>query len=179
MDSITPENVLQLREATPNFLCPLSANVYNIEFVYFKVRDLESGMILFEVENENDLPAEPVEDDTVRTIKYHLGPDFLKLRALGSTIDFTVGSREVRNFRMIERHYFRNTLLKNFDFNLDFCIPNTRNSWEVIYEIPELTEELTQQMIENPWETKSDSFYFVEDQLIMHNKAEYNYSALI
>lgn len=31
-------------------------------------------------------------------------------------------------------------------------------------------------MIENPWETKSDSFYFVGDDLIMHNKAEYNFS---
>ncbi|CAG9315149.1 unnamed protein product [Blepharisma stoltei] len=180
MDRITPDYVLQLAEATQSFLCPLSANVYNIEFVYFKVRDLESGMVLFEVQNDNEAPAEPIEeDDSVRTIKYHLGPDFLRLRALGSTIDFTVGSREVRNFRMIERHYFRNTLLKNFDFTLDFCIPNTRNSWEVIYEIPELPEDLMQQMVDNPWETRSDSFYFVGDQLIMHNKAEYNYSPLI
>ena len=31
-------------------------------------------------------------------------------------------------------------------------------------------------MIENPWETKSDSFYFVGDDMIMHNKAEYNFS---
>ena len=30
-------------------------------------------------------------------------------------------------------------------------------------------------MILNPWETKSDSFYFVGDELVMHNKAEYNY----
>ena len=30
-------------------------------------------------------------------------------------------------------------------------------------------------MIENPYETKSDSFYFVGDKLIMHNKAEYAY----
>ncbi len=31
-------------------------------------------------------------------------------------------------------------------------------------------------MIENPYETKSDSFYLVNDTLIMHNKAEYAYS---
>lgn len=30
-------------------------------------------------------------------------------------------------------------------------------------------------MIANPYETKSDSFYFAEDQLIMHNKASYKY----
>ncbi|CAG9331519.1 unnamed protein product [Blepharisma stoltei] len=178
---ITPDYVSQLTEATSTFLCPLSANTYGIEFVYFRVRDLESGMVLFEVQSEGETVSTEaaIDGDQFRTVKYHLGPDFLKLRALGSTIDFTVGPKEVRNFRMIERHYFRNNLLKSFDFNIDFCIPNTRNSWEVIYEIPEIPEELLQQMIENPWETKSDSFYFVQDELIMHNKAEYNYSPLI
>ncbi|OMJ95446.1 hypothetical protein SteCoe_1213 [Stentor coeruleus] len=179
MDEITPENVSSLTEATNRFLCPLSANIYGIEFVYFKVRDLESGTVLFEVTNEDEEEArEVIEDDSIRTIKYHLGPDFLNLTALGSTIGFKVGSKEVRNFRMIERHYFRSTLLKSFDFNLEFCIPGTRNTWEVIYEMPSLPENLKADMIAAPWETKSDSFYFVENKLIMHNKAEYNYSPL-
>ena len=91
---------------------------------------------------------------------------------------FKVGSKEVRNFRMIERHYFRTTLLKSFDFNLEFCIPGTQNTWEVIYEMPTIPEQTKADMIAAPWETKSDSFYFVENKLIMHNKAEYNYSPL-
>lgn len=32
------------------------------------------------------------------------------------------------------------------------------------------------EMIDHPFETKSDSFYFVEDRLIMHNKADYAYN---
>ena len=28
-------------------------------------------------------------------------------------------------------------------------------------------------MIENPYQTRSDSFYFVDDVLVMHNKASY------
>ena len=179
MEDITPENVGALTEATDRFLCPLSANVYGIEFVYFKVRDLESGTVLFEVSNEEEEePHEVVEDDSIRTIKYHLGPDFLNLTALGSTIGFKVGGREVRDFRMIERHYFRSTLLKSFDFNLEFCIPGTRNTWEVIYDMPSIPDHIKEEMIAAPWETKSDSFYFVENRLIMHNKAEYNYSPL-
>ena len=178
MDEITPDYVVSLTEATDRFLCPLSANVYGIEFVYFKVRDLESGTVLFEVASEEEEQQEIVEDDSIRTIKYHLGPDFLNLTALGSTIGFKVGGKEVRNFRMIERHYFRSTLLKSFDFNLEFCIPGTRNTWEVIYEMPSLPESVKAEMIAAPWETKSDSFYFVENKLIMHNKAEYNYSPL-
>lgn len=31
-------------------------------------------------------------------------------------------------------------------------------------------------MIENPYETRSDSFYFVDNKLIMHNKADYAYN---
>lgn len=177
MDNITPEYVASLGQATEDYLCPLSANTYGIEFVYFRVRDLESGMVLFEVSSEEDEEEVP-ESEQVRTIKYHLGPDFLRLKALGSTINFKVGAKEVRNFRMIERHYFRDILLKSFDFTLDFCMPNSTNSWEIIYELPEIDEATMQLMVDNPWETKSDSFYFAENVLIMHNKAEYNYSPL-
>jgi hypothetical protein len=139
---------------------------------------MDSGMMLFEVAKEEGEDAEMAdqEDDTIRTIRYHFGPDFLKLRAVGSTLQFKVGPKEVRNFKMIERHYFRDRLLKNFDFTLDFCIPNSVNTWEVIYDLPLLPDDISQEMIANPWETKSDSFYFVEDQLIMHNKAEYSYA---
>ena len=38
---------------------------------------------------------------------------------------------------MIERHYFRDQLIKSFDFDFGFCPPNTRNSIEHIYEMPE------------------------------------------
>lgn len=35
---------------------------------------------------------------------------------------------------------------------------------------------LVSEMIANPFETRSDSFYFVDDQLVMHNKADYAYN---
>jgi len=54
---------------------------------------------------------------------------------------FKVGPKPVKNFRMIERHYFKDRLLKGFDFNFKFCIPNSVNTWECIYSLPELTEE--------------------------------------
>ena len=131
MEAVTAEYVDSLTAATENFLCPLSANTYGIEFVYFRIRDLDSGVVLVEVQKEDDeeeiKAEEEPEDDSTRTIKYHFGPDFLKLRTIGTTLEFTVGDRPLTNFRMIERHYFKDTLLKSFDFNLEFCIPNTRN----------------------------------------------------
>lgn len=47
----TPEVIEKFDKITDKFLCPLSANVYNIQFVYFKIRDLDSKCTLFEVEN--------------------------------------------------------------------------------------------------------------------------------
>jgi hypothetical protein len=32
------------------------------------------------------------------------------------------------------------------------------------------------EMVNSPYETRSDSFYFVEDKLIMHNKADFAYN---
>ena len=42
-------------------------------------------------------------------------------------------------------------------------MPLTKNSWECIYDLPELDEETKQEMIESPGEAKSDSFFFVGD----------------
>jgi hypothetical protein len=41
---------------------------------------------------------------------------------------------------MIERHYFKDRVLKTFDFDFGFCIPNSTNTCEQIYELPQLTE---------------------------------------
>lgn len=57
-------------------------------------------------------------------------------------VEFTIGSKAVNNFRMIERHFFRDKLLKSFDFEFGFCIPNSKNTCEHIYEFPTLSSEL-------------------------------------
>jgi len=59
-------------------------------------------------------------------------------------VEFTVGSTSVENFRMIERHFFRDKLLKTFDFEFGFCIPHSRNTCEHIYEFPPLSKELSE-----------------------------------
>ncbi len=55
-----------------------------------------------------------------------------------SRVGFKVGDREVKSFRMIERHFFRDQLIKSFDFDFGFCPPNTTNSIEHIYDMPEI-----------------------------------------
>lgn len=57
-----------------------------------------------------------------------------------------MGDREVRRFRMIERHYFKDTLLKCFDFEFGFCMPNSSNTCEHIYELPKISEKLSKHL---------------------------------
>ena len=193
MDQITPEKVREYKEFTPKFLCPISANIYKIKFKRFKVRDLDTDFVLFDVsddspdsDNENNNNEEEnnieIEEEDIlkspRTIRYHLGPDFLDLKNLGSSLTFSVGNEPVKDFLIIERHYFNDLLIKSFEFKFDFCIPNSTNTWEYIYNIPDIDNDIKRQMIEQPWNTRSDSFYFVGDKLIIHNKALYNYSPL-
>lgn len=173
------ERIRGLNSYTDKFLCSLSDNTFGIKFVNFRVRDLDSGFVLFEVTDEGeDLPDEVKEDDSMRVIRYHLGPDFLDLKNIGTLLKFTVGPHPVKDFLLIERHYFKDKLIKSFEFKFDFCVPNSTNEWETMYVIPELDPKLKQEMIDAPWETRSDSFYFVEGKLIIHNKAIYNYSEL-
>lgn len=53
------------------------------------------------------------------------------------------------------------------------------NNERHIYEFPNLPTEFIPEMISSPFETRSDSFYFVDNQLVMHNKADYAYDGEI
>lgn len=49
MDKISPDDVLRLDRVTEDYLCSPEANVYNLDFTRFKIRDMESGATLFEI----------------------------------------------------------------------------------------------------------------------------------
>lgn len=176
------DQVLGFRCPTNGYMCPMAANTYGIDFLSFRIRDYSSGSQLFEIARDPDAPPidvsqiPPEMEDQVRCISYDFGAEFLQLEMIGTTLEFSVGPQEVDDFRMIERHYFRDTLINSYDFTFGFCIPNSTNTWEAIYDMPDLPPDLKQAMIDNPWETESDSFYYVGDTMIMHNKAKYAYT---
>lgn len=86
----------------------VDANVYDIDFTRFKIRDLESGAVLFEIAKPpSDQHAEanaddgrPHADDVIsnstddinnidanagRYVRYQFTPQFLKLKTVGAT----------------------------------------------------------------------------------------------
>ena len=180
--AVTPEDVLTLPAPTPGFLCGLAANTYGIEFLKFTIRDMATNTVVFDVERERGTAPppgtmSPEMETAARSIRYNFKREFLEYRTVGAKLVFAVGQQPLPNFRMIERHYFKDRLIKSFDFKFGFCIPNSTNSWEAIYDMPKLDEEDLEEIVAHPFATKSDSFYFVNDVLVMHNKAEYAYTA--
>lgn len=103
---ITPKDILQLAKITEEYLCAPDANVYEIDFTRFKIRDLESGTILFEIEKPpseqfvegfgvlvdnlmtatEDLTLNDTADPNAgRYVRYQFTPAFLNLKAVGAT----------------------------------------------------------------------------------------------
>jgi len=111
--------------------------------------------------------------DDLRRVNYTFPSRFLKFATVGTMLRFKVGDQPLKNFRMIERHYHAGKLVKSYDFNFQFCIPNSTNEWETIYDMPEITPAEFEGMMKVG--TESDSFYFVDGKLCMHNKATYKY----
>ncbi|CAL8306162.1 unnamed protein product [Merluccius merluccius] len=178
-DPVAPQHVLQLKGYTQEYLCSPADNIYNINFSRFKIRELQSGAVILDIKKHCPFEIQDVvEVDPGRFIQYHFSPAFLALKEIGATLEFTVGSKAVNRFRLIERHYFRDLLLKTFDFEIGYCIPFSRNTCEHIYSLPDLDPSTIEEMVASPFETRSDSFYFANNQLIMHHKAEYSFNHL-
>jgi len=184
--NVTPEDVIKFTKPTADFLCGLDANVYGIDFVSFVIKDYDTKRVIFKVDKDDatsspamsvpmDLAGGDFNADSLRTIDYNFDADVLSLPRLSTLLRFTVANNEVHKFRMIERHYFKNGLIKSFDFTFPFCMPNSSNAWESEYELPPLDSDILDDIVKNPFAVKSDSFYFVDGELIMHNKARYRY----
>lgn len=180
---MTPDDVLKLKGPTQKFLCALNANIYNVEFRSFVIRDMDTGEVIFSVSrslDEHEVFQESLEQisdeesELARCVCYRFSRSFLDLKVVGGKLVFVVnGDVAVPNLRLIERHYFRDILIKSFDFNFGFCIPHSENTWEVIYDMPKFSNELKKDIIDNSDDVVCDSFYFVGDTMIMHNKARY------
>lgn len=126
----------------------------------FRIRNAETNHVLFEIKK----PAAEIgkkSANPTRYVQYHFGPQFFKLSTVGTSLEFRVGNQPVKKFIMLEKHYFKGHLIKSYEFEVPFAMPNSQNSLEAMYELPDFGPELEEEMIKCPFETVSDSFYFV------------------
>ncbi|KAG1667416.1 hypothetical protein FOA52_004833 [Chlamydomonas sp. UWO 241] len=180
MATVSPEMVLKLDKPVDGFLCPLEANTFGIEFLEFQIKDYTTKKTVYaspgSAGSESMLATAVAGDEAMRSVKYTFPADFLTYQTIRTALRFKVGDQPANNFRMIELHYFKNKLVRVYDFTFGFCIPNSTNSWEAIYDVPKYTKQQIADYVETPYSHTSDSYYFVDGKLIMHNKAEYKYA---
>ena len=72
-----------------DYLCEPSANVYHIDFTRFKIRDMETGNVLFEIAKPENIEEDIIDNDedpnAGRFVRYKFTPEFLKLKTVGAT----------------------------------------------------------------------------------------------
>lgn len=177
----SPEGVLALRGPPEGFLCGVEANRFGVEFLDFAIRNADDGKVVFQISRGDGPQIDPRaaqdDPDALRSIDYAFPAEFLAYRSVGTTLKFRVGPQPVRNLRMVEHHHYKGELIRSFDFSFPFCAPDSENEWDAQYVLDEpLAPEVIADMVANPFSVTSDSYYFVDGQLIMHNKARYRYT---
>ena len=51
------------------------------------------------------------DNDENRIILYRFPKEFFNLKSIGTTLTFSVGNQPIKNFLMIERHYFKDKII--------------------------------------------------------------------
>ena len=80
-DAVTPDDVLSLNKITDTYLCSPDANIYGIDFTRFKIRDMETNTVLFEIAKPPNLDGNNVDSsdpNAGRFVRYHFTPEFLR-----------------------------------------------------------------------------------------------------
>ena len=72
-----------------------------------------------------------------RTLTYSFGPEFLNLKTIALMLEFTVlAETPISNLIMVERHYLKEKLIREYDFSFGFCMPKSTNNAEFTYDLP-------------------------------------------
>lgn len=84
-NKITIDDVLKLTKPTKGYLCDLNDNSYNIEFIGFKIRDIQTNKILFQINKPPSSNNDDSSNEQSRFIRYQFTPEFLNLKSIGAT----------------------------------------------------------------------------------------------
>ena len=185
---ITPDYVKSLHSFTDSFLCDLDDNIYNIYFTKLVFKQMQNNQnnkekILFELKSDyNNIneeikqKAKEIKDiyKNPRMIRYHLDKELLDFN-LKLTLEYKNESQKPSSLKMVENHYHNSKLIWQFFNDFGFCIPNSDNSKDIIYKFNSHEfEELSKS--KSSFEIKTDTFFFANDKLIIHNKTLFYFS---
>ena len=126
-----------MTQPADRFLCKLTDNWCDFKFQGFSIRDEDSKLVLVNVPPSDDQQLSDDDKPEERVVKYHLGPQFLHLRNVGLKLNFSIGGKEVKGMKMIEKHFFKNEgVIREYMFDFPFVMPDSTNEWDFVYAMP-------------------------------------------
>lgn len=127
--------------------------------------------------NDSDYTEEMLQVfNEMRKKTYNFPISFLQQNFMSTYLKFKVGDLEVKNLVLVENHFYKNHRIASYVFKFPYCAPNSVNSWQYVYELPKIKKEFIEDIKKNGTVTTSDTFFFVEGKMVMHNKSEYVFS---
>jgi hypothetical protein len=169
----TVESILSMQTPTNKFLVSLNENIYGIRFKGFKLRDCDTGEVFHEFAANDIYELDYFAD---HLLQYRFTQKILKSKTLGSTITLVVGDQFVQKLILIERHYIEDTLVASYRSDYPAFMPNSENNAEFIYSVPNFSESTKKKISQGEViEAISDTFIFVNNKLIIHRRASYEY----
>lgn len=171
---LTLEEALKMEKPTKDFLIKLEDNTPGVRFNGFKLRDMETGEIYHEYYPENIFELDYYAD---HILNYKFPNKLIKnQKNLGTSLKLCVGNNMIKNSVLLERHYINDHLAASFNFKFPLFFPDSQNSIEFIYSIPKMPPEVQAKIDKGEdIEAKSDTFIFVEGNLVVHRRAQYQY----
>ena len=185
--AFTLESAKNLKTQTDKYMCKLKDNKYALQFLRFEIKDNDTNEKFYVHEqdplpnaemliNDDDYDAETLKAfDQMRMINYTFSKTFLNAKAISSLLLFKIGDLPVTNLTIVDHFFYKDKIIKSFEFKFPFCAPNATNEWQYIYDFPKLEEDLKASMGSEPGSTRSETFFFVGNDLILHNKADYKF----
>lgn len=113
--------------------------------------------------------------DEMRKRDYNFPISFFDAKYISTYLKIKVGDLEVKNLVLVENHYFEDKKIASFKFTFPFAVPNSTNTWEYVYEIPQIEPEFIDLLKNQKAKNYSDTFFFVNGEIILHNKSVYRF----
>ena len=159
-----------------DYLCSFAANTYGIQFVSFTIQDKASGFVYFHVGPQAPLPDSALNFEEPRKIKYRFNPAILRAASLNTILKFNA-THELPNFTLIEKHFVGEKHFATYRSEMDGPLEAGKMYTQEMTYKNEMSESLIREAIQHSWSHKVEALYFVNNKLVMHNKAVYLYSS--
>uniref|UniRef100_A0A0N5B0J1 GMP_PDE_delta domain-containing protein n=1 Tax=Syphacia muris TaxID=451379 RepID=A0A0N5B0J1_9BILA len=128
------------------------------------LRDADTGEILWK--STEDL-ADSSKEHQARVPK-----KILKCRAISKEINFT-SKEQMKNFRLEQRIYLKDSILEEWAFEFGFVIPGSTNTWENMIEAASESQMLPASLLNG--NTVVETSFFDSDLLINISKVRIFY----